>query len=105
VICYSLYAQVYRLAPSGEIRLMSVIDKASSTPYYDQLTEILRREISEKQAEGEPFQLSSENELASSTASAGPRSGTPWTSWSVKAGSTARRESAPSPWCAAWNRN
>jgi GntR family transcriptional regulator len=44
--------------------MMSVIDKASSTPYYDQLAEILRREISEKQAEGEPFQLPSENELA-----------------------------------------
>jgi GntR family transcriptional regulator len=43
---------------------MSVIDKASSTPYYDQLAEILRREISEKQAEGEALQLASENELA-----------------------------------------
>jgi GntR family transcriptional regulator len=43
---------------------MPVIDKASSTPYYDQLAEILRREIGEKQAEGEAFQLPSENELA-----------------------------------------
>jgi GntR family transcriptional regulator len=43
---------------------MPVIDKASSIPYYDQLAEILRREISEKQAEGEAFQLPSENELA-----------------------------------------
>jgi GntR family transcriptional regulator len=43
---------------------MPVIDKASSIPYYDQLAEILRREISEKQVEGEAFQLPSENELA-----------------------------------------
>jgi GntR family transcriptional regulator len=43
---------------------MSVIDKASATPYYDQLAEILRHEISEKQAEGEMCQLPSENELA-----------------------------------------
>lgn len=43
---------------------MFVIDKASSTPYYDQLAEILRREIGEKQADGEAFQLPSENELA-----------------------------------------
>jgi GntR family transcriptional regulator len=41
-----------------------VIDKANSIPYYDQLAEILRCEISEKQAEGEAFQLPSENELA-----------------------------------------
>jgi GntR family transcriptional regulator len=43
---------------------MTVVDKASSTPYYDQLAEILRREIGEKQAEGESFQLPSENDLA-----------------------------------------
>jgi GntR family transcriptional regulator len=44
--------------------MMLIIDKASSTPYYDQLAEILRRQIGEKQVEGEPFQLPSENELA-----------------------------------------
>lgn len=44
--------------------MMPVIDKASAAPYYDQLAELLRREIGEKQAEGEPFQLPSENELA-----------------------------------------
>ena len=43
---------------------MPIVDKASSTPYYDQLAEILRRQIGEKQVEGEPFQLPSENELA-----------------------------------------
>jgi GntR family transcriptional regulator, N-acetylglucosamine utilization regulator len=43
---------------------MFVVDKASSIPYYDQLAEILRREISEKQVEGDVFQLPSENELA-----------------------------------------
>jgi GntR family transcriptional regulator len=43
---------------------MSVIDKASVIPYYDQLAEILRRRISEKQVEDEVFQLPSENELA-----------------------------------------
>ncbi len=43
---------------------MTVIDKASPLPYYEQLAELLRREITDKQAQGEPFQLPSENELA-----------------------------------------
>jgi GntR family transcriptional regulator len=43
---------------------MTVIDKASPLPYYEQLAELLRREIADKQAQGEPYQLSSENELA-----------------------------------------
>jgi len=43
---------------------MPVIDKASPLPYYEQLAELLRREIADRQASGEPFQLPSENELA-----------------------------------------
>jgi GntR family transcriptional regulator, N-acetylglucosamine utilization regulator len=43
---------------------MTVIDKASPLPYYEQLAELLRREIADKQAQGEPYQLPSENELA-----------------------------------------
>ena len=43
---------------------MTVIDKASPLPYYEQLAELLRREITDKQAQGESFQLPSENELA-----------------------------------------
>ncbi|PKO21934.1 MAG: phosphonate metabolism transcriptional regulator PhnF [Chloroflexi bacterium HGW-Chloroflexi-1] len=43
---------------------MPVIDKASPIPYYEQLAELLRREIDAKQAQGEAYQLPSENELA-----------------------------------------
>lgn len=43
---------------------MLVIDKSSTIPYYEQLAELLRHEISEKQAFGEVIQLPSENELA-----------------------------------------
>jgi GntR family transcriptional regulator len=43
---------------------MTVIDKASPLPYYEQLAELLRREIADRQVSGEPFQLPSENELA-----------------------------------------
>lgn len=43
---------------------MKVIDKTSPIPYYQQLAELLRHEISMKQAEGELYQLPSENELA-----------------------------------------
>lgn len=43
---------------------MMVIDKTSPLPYYEQLAELLRREIADRQAEGETYQLPSENELA-----------------------------------------
>ncbi|MCX6029238.1 MAG: GntR family transcriptional regulator [Chloroflexi bacterium] len=43
---------------------MAVIDKSSPIPYYDQLADLLRREIAERQARGEAVQLPSENELA-----------------------------------------
>ena len=43
---------------------MTVIDKASPVPCYEQLAELLRREIADRQARGETCQLSSENELA-----------------------------------------
>jgi GntR family transcriptional regulator len=43
---------------------VTFIDKASAIPYYEQLTELLRREIGEKQAEGAAFPLPSEAELA-----------------------------------------
>ena len=43
---------------------MTVIDKASPLPYYEQLAELLRREIADQQSQGEPYQLPSENELA-----------------------------------------
>jgi GntR family transcriptional regulator len=43
---------------------MQLIDKTSSTPYYLQLSEILRLEISERQSPREIHQLPSENELA-----------------------------------------
>ncbi len=42
---------------------MTVIDKTSAIPYYEQLAELLRREISEKQSEGAVYQLPSESEL------------------------------------------
>jgi GntR family transcriptional regulator len=43
---------------------MQAIDKSSSIPYYQQLADLLRREISERGAQREVFQLPSENELA-----------------------------------------
>ena len=43
---------------------MTTIDKANPLPYYEQLAELLRREITDRQASGETYQLSSENELA-----------------------------------------
>ena len=43
---------------------MQPIDKTSSIPYYLQLSEILRREISERPSPSELYQLLSENELA-----------------------------------------
>jgi len=45
---------------------MRPIDKASSTPYYLQLAEVLRREIGERRSPQEVYQLPSENELAAS---------------------------------------
>ncbi len=43
---------------------MPTIDKTSAIPYYEQLADLLRHEITEKQALGEAIQLPSENELA-----------------------------------------
>ena len=43
---------------------MSTIDKRNPLPYYEQLAELLRREIGAKQAVGELYPLPSENELA-----------------------------------------
>ncbi len=43
---------------------MQIIDKTSSVPYYEQLAELLRREIRERQRQDQAFQLPSENELA-----------------------------------------
>jgi len=43
---------------------MTVIDKSSAIPYYDQLAELLRREIGDWQASGQACQLPSESELA-----------------------------------------
>ena len=45
---------------------MLPIDKTSSIPYYLQLSEILRREIGERQSPPEIYQLPSENKLAAS---------------------------------------
>ncbi|MHB9032290.1 MAG: GntR family transcriptional regulator [Anaerolineae bacterium] len=42
----------------------TLIDKNSPVPYYHQLAEILRRELSERSSRGEVVQLPSENELA-----------------------------------------
>jgi GntR family transcriptional regulator len=42
---------------------MTIIDKTSPLPYYEQLAELLRREITDKQAQGEVYQLPSESEL------------------------------------------
>jgi GntR family transcriptional regulator len=43
---------------------MEQIDKTSSIPYYLQLAEFLRRELSEREAPQQVYQLPSENELA-----------------------------------------
>ena len=43
---------------------MLLIDKKSPVPYYDQLAELLRHEIGQRLAQGEAYQLPSENELA-----------------------------------------
>ena len=43
---------------------MTTIDKTNPLPYYEQLAELLRREIADKQAQGEVYPLPSENELA-----------------------------------------
>jgi GntR family transcriptional regulator len=43
---------------------MQVIDKANPMPYYQQLADLLRRQISEREWQGEVYQLPSENELA-----------------------------------------
>lgn len=43
---------------------MQVIDKTISTPYYQQLADLLRREISEQETGNQVVQLPSENELA-----------------------------------------
>ena len=43
---------------------MPAIDKTSYVPYYQQLAELLRKEIDVQQAKGEMYQLPSENELA-----------------------------------------
>ena len=43
---------------------MATIDKRNALPYYEQLAELLRREIGAKQAAGELYPLPSENELA-----------------------------------------
>lgn len=43
---------------------MHVIDKNSPIPYYQQLADLLRREIGEQEAGNEVYQLASENELA-----------------------------------------
>lgn len=49
---------------SGSGRILHVIDKTTSTPYYQQLADLLRREISEREARDQVYQLPSENELA-----------------------------------------
>jgi GntR family transcriptional regulator len=43
---------------------MLLIDKKSPIPYYDQLAELLRHDIGQGLAQGETYQLPSENELA-----------------------------------------
>jgi GntR family transcriptional regulator len=43
---------------------MHVIDKNSSIPYYQQVADLLRREIGERESQNEIYQLPSENELA-----------------------------------------
>ena len=43
---------------------MSVVDKSSYIPYYKQLAELLKREITQGKLAGQLYQLPSENELA-----------------------------------------
>lgn len=43
---------------------MQVIDKNSVIPYYQQVADLLRREIAERESQDEVYQLPSENELA-----------------------------------------
>jgi GntR family transcriptional regulator len=43
---------------------MQVIDKNSPIPYYQQVADLLRREIGERESQSEIYQLPSENELA-----------------------------------------
>lgn len=45
-------------------RAVQVIDKTNPVPYYRQLADLLRREIGERKAQNEVYQLPSENELA-----------------------------------------
>lgn len=52
------------MKPHRERRIVQVIDKASSIPYYQQLADLLRREIGERESQEEIYQLPSENELA-----------------------------------------
>jgi GntR family transcriptional regulator len=63
---YILYAQVDRHpgANGQEKKRVSVIDKRLAIPYYEQLAELLRRQIGERIARGEVYRLPSENELA-----------------------------------------
>ncbi len=46
---------------------MTTIDKANPLPYYEQLAELLRREITDRQASGETYQLSSEKRTGRTT--------------------------------------
>jgi len=50
--------------PLGKGCIVEVIDKNSPMPYYQQLAELLSREIAERESQGEVYQLPSENELA-----------------------------------------
>ena len=52
------------LRPLCERRIVKVIDKTSRIPYYQQLADLLRHEISEHQVPDQVIQLPSENELA-----------------------------------------
>jgi GntR family transcriptional regulator len=51
-------------SPVAKGLLVQVIDKNSAIPYYQQLADLLRREISEQEAGEKVYQLASENELA-----------------------------------------
>ena len=53
-----------RLTPSTGRHIVQVIDKANPIPYYQQLADLLRREINEREEQSEIYQLASENELA-----------------------------------------
>ena len=43
---------------------MKLINKNNPLPYYQQLADVLRHEVSERTAHGEAYQLPSENELS-----------------------------------------